>query len=643
MLSLALVASLLAMPTADDDAIAKALSLPILGPRKTLAELQGYVEDRIPTMPVVSSAAEWTSRAKGYRASVLKSVVFRGEAAGWREMPTKAEFLGEVEGGSGYRIKKLRFQVIPGLWIPAIMYEPLELRGKVPVVLNVNGHDSKGKSADYKQIRCINQAKRGMIALNLEWFGMGQLSGPGFRHGLINAIDLTGTSGIALHYLAMTRGIDILLAHENADPSRVGVTGLSGGGWQTIFVSSLDDRVTLTDPVAGYSSFRTRIREFSDLGDSEQTPSDLATVVDYTHLTAMMAPHPTLLTFNAKDNCCFAAPHALPPLHDAAAPIFEIFGREGNFRAHINDDPGTHNYEIDNRQALYQLMADHWSRPGYVINPKEIPSISEIKTSEQLNVELPSGNLNFQTLAIKLSSDLPHVKAPLTQDKPGVKNRENAMLRLRSIVRPISGAPEAKKVESMTQDGITSTLWQIRAGKSWTIPAVEFGRKNAKGTTILVGDEGRGKLTTHTKRLLEEGRRVVVADLYGFGEAIPPSHVYLFGLVLGTVGERPLGIDCGELMALAAWRTEMDGEQPRIEAIGPRSGVIAMVAEALDRNHLMDTAIVRGPVMSLKEIIDSGRDYSASPEIFCFGLLEEFDLPVLQSLARPGAIRVEAP
>ena len=55
---------------------------------------------------------------------------------------------------------------------------------RVPVVLNVNGHDAKGKAADYKQIRCINQARRGMLALNLEWFGMGQLQGDGFRHGL---------------------------------------------------------------------------------------------------------------------------------------------------------------------------------------------------------------------------------------------------------------------------------------------------------------------------------------------------------------------------------------------------------------------------------------------------------------------------
>ena len=71
----------------------------------------------------------------------------------------------------------------------------------------------------------------------------------------------------------------------------------------------------------GYSSFVTRAHFPTDLGDSEQTPVDLATVTDYAMMTAMLAPRAALLTFNAKDNCCFAADHALTPLLEAASPI----------------------------------------------------------------------------------------------------------------------------------------------------------------------------------------------------------------------------------------------------------------------------------------------------------------------------------
>src|SRR5437588_648148 len=83
----------------------------------------------------------------------------------------------------------------------AVLYVPDKLSGKVPVMLAVNGHDRNGKAADYKQTRCINLAKRGMLVLNVEWFGMGQLRRPGDRHGCMNQLDLCGTSGLAPFYL----------------------------------------------------------------------------------------------------------------------------------------------------------------------------------------------------------------------------------------------------------------------------------------------------------------------------------------------------------------------------------------------------------------------------------------------------------
>ena len=129
-----------------------------------------------------------------------------------------------------------------------------------------------------------------MLALNVEWLGMGQLSGDGFKHYKMNQLDLCGTSGLAPFYLSMSRGLDLLLSLDHADPTRVAVAGLSGGGWQTILISSLDTRVTLANPVAGYSSFITRAHHTKDLGDSEQTPSDFGAIADYTHLTMLLAP-----------------------------------------------------------------------------------------------------------------------------------------------------------------------------------------------------------------------------------------------------------------------------------------------------------------------------------------------------------------
>ena len=169
-----LVSSTLLAGGADE--LKTALSRRIIDPDLPLQEVQEFTESRVLPMPQVKDVADWEKHANRMRQETLDRVVFRGEAAGWRDAKTKVEWLETLPGGPGYRIRKLRYESLPGLWIPALLYEPDNLTGKVPVVLNVNGHGREfGKAGENKQLRCINQAKRGMLALNLEWMGMGQL------------------------------------------------------------------------------------------------------------------------------------------------------------------------------------------------------------------------------------------------------------------------------------------------------------------------------------------------------------------------------------------------------------------------------------------------------------------------------------
>jgi len=103
----------------------------IIGSTQTLAEVQAFTESRVPLMPEVKSAGEWDRLAKRLRQQTLERVVFRGEAAHWRDAKTKVEWLDTIAGGPGYRIKKLRFEALPGMWIPALLYEPENLSGQV--------------------------------------------------------------------------------------------------------------------------------------------------------------------------------------------------------------------------------------------------------------------------------------------------------------------------------------------------------------------------------------------------------------------------------------------------------------------------------------------------------------------------------
>ena len=621
-------------PTLDEKELAALLARPVIGPDLALAEVQVFNETRVPDMPRVRTAVEWQAKAAQMRKDVLDKVVFRGGAAKWRHTPLKVEWFDTIEGLPGYRIKKLRFECLPGWWIPALLYEPTKLSGKVPVVLNVNGHARTGKATPYKQERCINIAKRGMLSLNVEWIGMGQFANR-MGHYQMNQMDLCGTPGIAPFYLNMSKALDVLLAHPNADPKRVAVAGLSGGGWQTIFISSLDTRVTLANPVAGYSSFKTRARHGSDLGDSEQTPNDLAVYTDYAHMTAMLADRAALLTNNAYDNCCFAAGHALPPLIDAAAPIFSLLDRRDFLRSHINFKPGNHNFDEDNREQFYRMIG-HVFYPGQKFNWREIPSKREIKTYDELLVPLPDDNLSFNAIAKQLAAKLPIDTLANKRLTAEAKRRVRRSSLLR-IVHAHDYSLKAKTIGRESKGGITATFRQFAMGDDWTVPTVELSPANPTGTTILIADAGRkGQAALARKLLLEKGQRVLAVDPFFFGESKIKRRDFLHVLLVHAVGERALGIQSSQLAAIARWVKMEHGQSPTLTAVGPRLGVAARIAAVQER--AIAGLELHQPMASLKEIIDKNRGANHVPELMCFGLLREFDLPQIEALIAPRKV-----
>src|SRR5262249_1097976 len=85
-----------------------------------IAEVQRYCDDRIPRMGRYQSAAQWQAEADRIRSEVLAKVIFRGQAAQWRDMTARVEWLDTIPGGEGYTIKKLRYEAAPGMWIPAL-------------------------------------------------------------------------------------------------------------------------------------------------------------------------------------------------------------------------------------------------------------------------------------------------------------------------------------------------------------------------------------------------------------------------------------------------------------------------------------------------------------------------------------------
>jgi len=635
---------------------------PVLGPEQAVAELRRFCTPRITEFAPVTDPAAWPQRAAALRDEILRKAVLRGAGDDWRQGPVRVEWFDEVAGGPGYTIRKLRYEAVPGLWIPAILYQPTGVTGPRPVFLNVNGHDPVGKAADYKQIRCLQLAKRGIVVLNPEWLGMGQLRGAGYLHGEMNQLDLVGTSGLAPFYLAMSRGLDLLLGLPDVDPTRVGVSGLSGGGWQTIVLSALDTRVTLCNPVAGFSSLKTRMVSLMDLGDSEQTPVDLATVADYTHLTALLAPRPALLTYNLTDNCCFQARDALPPLLATARPLYRLLGADQNLRYHINAEPGDHNFGLENREALYAMVGVHFFDGARDYPVRELPMDNELKTPAELTVPLPEANATFGSLARGLAADLPRGRV-WTQGgeacrrwQPAAHKALGELLQDRWKTQPVVAAP----MGTAEQSGITVRTWQLGTGDLPTLPVIELVPAQPQGCVVLAGDLGKGSLVEQTGEWLRKNWRVCLCDPVFIGENAQGPRNYLFALVAGSVGARPAGLQGAQLAAVARWRQTIAPAEPlELAVYGPRIGLAALLSQGWLRAEGSDAdpaaadtpkkpapprgwsrVVLHDPLWSLHEVLERNRRFEELPEAFLPGLLQQFDMVDLAALVWPVPVEV---
>lgn len=615
------VLSILALlPAVDGATIESRLAPRMLNSRVTMVEAQIYLASRVVTMPPIQDRAAWQKYAANLRSQILDNVVFRGEAAKWRNLPLDVEWLDTIPA-EGYRLRKFRYQALPGLWLPALLYEPLELRGRMPVVVNVNGHEGAGMATPYIQQRCIHLARNGVLAFNYEWYSKGQMNLPGYSHARMNQLDLTGTSGLAPFFMAFQRLLDVALAHPHADPARAAVTGLSGGGWQTILLSALDPRVTLAAPVAGYSSFVTRTQyPVLDLGDSEQTPVDLGRYADYTHLTALLAPRPSLLTHNAFDNCCFRADYAIGPLLLAAQPVFALLGHPERLRYHANFDQG-HNYGDENRQTFYRFLAEFFF-PGGGFPDHEQPA--DLRAPEELRMPLPEPNQDFHTLAMRLSEKLP---------RPQTMSAEASRQKLREILRWTDYRVTALPAEP------DPAAWFLSMNGNWTVPAMEFAADNPAGTTLVFGDGGKSQLAAQIQQLVIRRQRVIAIDPFYFGDCRVEVRDHLYALLISALGERPLGIEAGQVAAVARWLKQKYGPVT-VESFGPRTSLIALAAAAVETGAIREVRLHHA-MASLREPIERDMEVSEAPELFCFGLLEWFDLKQLSALVAPRPVSSE--
>jgi dienelactone hydrolase len=640
LLAFAATACALALAQTEPGSVQPMLDAALLTPDVVSYQIRNYLIQKAPALPQPASAAGWTATAKQIREKFLREVVFHGWPAEWVNAPLKVEDLGLIPSGPGYRMRKLRYEIVPGFYSVAILYEPEKMTGKVPAILNVNGHvGAPGKSVEYKQKRCIHLARHGILNLNLEWIGFGELTHQENQHWFGAHLDLAGANNLGLFYLAMRKGLDYLYQHPNTDRARIGVTGLSGGGWQTIVLSSLDERVTLAVPVAGYSAITYRLERIHEVGDVEQNAPDMQLYADYSHLTAMRAPRPTLLVYNAEDGCCFRAPLVKPDVYDAVQPFFKLYGKPENFAWHMNTDPSDHNYQLDNRLAAYRFIGKQFGIAGMDVEEQLGP---EIKSYDDLIVGIPKDNLTVLGLARKLALRVSRPAIPpagAAREAWSVKERARLARVLR--YKPVALARPWKLANTLNK-GLETRSYRLDFSNGLSATAVWFQALETSSlapATIVLDEKGKKAAASVVSDRVNRGEQVLAVDPIFYGDAAPSKpRPAVFTQVVSALGDRPLALEAGQLIETARWFAKQSGAKSvRLEANGFRAQVSATAAAALAPGLFSEIVIHNGK-SSLAYIYDTPVEYGAAPDLFCLDLYKEFDLDRLAALAAPARI-----
>jgi hypothetical protein len=320
---------------------------------------------------------------------------------------------------------------------------------------------------------------------------------------------------------------------------------------------------------------------------------------------------------------------------DAARPIFRLYGRENALRWHVNDNPGTHNYERDNRQTFYRALGDFFYPGDKQFDAREIDSTAEVKSKKELEVELPVHNEDFHTLALALAKPLPLCPPYFGDAKLAAGCQQCERARLREVVRAKDYAVYAVKGESTQTPLLTATCWRLQLGGTWTVPAIEMSPPHPQATAILLADEGRRSAAAEAARLLSYGYRVIAVDPLGIGESAVPKYGWLWDLFVAAVGDRPLGVQASQVAAIARWtRAEHRDGLLAVVGLGPRSSTISLVAAALEVKAI-DRVELHQPLGSFKEVIELNWGSDRAPELFCFGLLKAFDVRHIGALVAP--------
>jgi len=638
-------------------------------------DLNGYFPFIVP-----KTKEAWETRAAKLRRRVLV-------ATGLWPMPEKTPLNPVIYGRvdrEGFTVEKVYFESCPNHYVTGLLFRPKGKTGRLPAVLCPHGHG--GRLQDYgekkirsllvpgaerfeasgrypKLARCAGLARMGCVTFIYDMIGYAdsvQLSrqlAHGFKKqrpefdtkeswGFFSTqAELRLQSIMGLQTWNSVRGLDFLCSLPDVDPQRIGVTGGSGGGTQTILLGAIDPRPVVAFPQGMVSTAMQG-------GCTCENCCLLRVGTGNVELTALFAPKPQGMTA-ANDWTKEMMTKGYPELQQ----VYQLVGAKDNVvcaaQLHF-----PHNYNYVTRALMYSWFNKYLKLglPEPIVEEDYPPLTPDEYTVWDDQHPRPAGGDEYERALTKwMDEQSGRQIAALTPKDAGslAKYREIVGGAFDTIIgRSLSevGEIEHERVGEQDRGDYVLSKELVRVKQHGEeLPVVRLCPKDAeRNERVVIWIDGAGKggvfaddgsPRQEIARLLAGGASIVSADLSHQGEfladgkPLPQAPVvknprefagYTFGYNHTLFAQRAHDV----LSLIASVRSGEDAPQ-RVDLVGV-GGAGPCVAAAL---ALAGTAVERAAVDTCGfRFVDltSYRDANFSPGPVKYG-----DLPALLALSTP--------
>lgn len=271
-----------------------------------------------------------------------------------------------------YRVHKLCYESIPNLFVTANLYMPKrDGKAPFPAVLYLCGHSQNQKW--HYQAHPRHFAQLGFVCLIVETIQLGEVQG--YHHGCYREGWFhwysRGYTPAGVELLNAIRAIDLLAQLDEVDGTKIGATGISGGGATTWWVAAADERVKAAAPVCATGTLASHICQKTIDGHCDCMWWINTYLWDLADVGALIAPRPLLIASSDRD--AIFTIESVRQVYSQLKRLYEMLGAVENIK--LVETPGAHSYHRLSRTAIFSWFIKHLQ--GYKIPPGQIEDIDE--------------------------------------------------------------------------------------------------------------------------------------------------------------------------------------------------------------------------------------------------------------------------